>query len=149
MNSDRVTLGVGIALVVFAIVAVIAVALAPSGLGGRLETVMADAEALRRAELDHLEAFGYPVPAASAPRDVRGLGDAPVPWIPSPGFEVLAWAPADRDAVYASFAVTVDEARRGDFVVTARCDLDGDGTVAVFEGNRGTPVARTSEPGVR
>lgn len=146
MTSDRVTLGIGIALVVVAILAVVGVAVWPGSAGSRIDSVVADVEALRKAELDHLEAFGRPLSAAAAPRPLLAVTADPVRWTPSEGFRALAWAPADRNQVYASFAVSVDG---DDFVVTARCDLDGDGVLAEVEARRDTPAQRLTPPAVR
>lgn len=146
MTSDRTTLILGVALVVVAVLAVIAVAFTPSSAVARLEAIEADLDSLRAAELDHLDAFGYAVPAGWAPRASGSLDAEPVPWSPSEGFRMLAWAPTDREAVYASYAVTVAD---GDFVATARCDLDGDGVYAEFRATSQSGVSRQTPAAVR
>lgn len=128
-----------------AVVAVLGVALWPSGSSAQLDAIRANVEALRLAELDHLDAFGAPVAAAAAPRGPRELSSEAVPWAPSEGFRTLAWAPADREAVYASYSVTVEG---DDFVVTARCDLDGDGALAEFQATREAASVLRSPPAV-
>ncbi|MEO0603519.1 MAG: hypothetical protein AAF211_18920 [Myxococcota bacterium] len=146
MNPDRTTLYIGVALVVVAVLAVIGVALTPTSMGSRIDAIEADVERLRAAELDHFEAFGEALPAAGAPRAPGSLGPDPVPWSPSEGFRKLAWAPADREAVFASYSVTVDGS---DFVVVARCDLDGDGVLAEFRATRREAVVRQTPTAVR
>ncbi|MEN0063098.1 MAG: hypothetical protein AAGA48_13165 [Myxococcota bacterium] len=146
MSPDRVTLGIGVALVIVAVLAVLGVAFLPSSTGSRLEAIRANVDALRAAELDHLEAFGHPLPAAASPRAPRGLTAEPVPWVPSEGFRALAWAPSDRDAVFASYAVTVEGS---EFVVTARCDLDGDGVLAEVQATHETAAVLRSPSAVR
>lgn len=116
-----------------------------SGLAGRLDVVRADVESLRAAELDHHEAFGSWVSAAAAPRRSDEVGSEPVAWVPSGGFERLAWAPRDPSEVYASFQVSVT---RGGFRIVGITDLDGDGEPAVIEATHESPAAATSPSGV-
>lgn len=146
MTSDRTTLGIGIALAVVALVVVIAVAAAPTSSSSRIRAIQADLRALRDAQLDHLDAFGHAVPSGWAPRPVTELTAEPVAWAPSEGFRTLAWAPADREAVYATYATTVGSSG---FVVTARCDLDGDGVPAEFRATARAGVTRQTPPEVR
>ena len=116
-----------------------------SGLAGRLSELRDQVESLRAAQLDHREAFGTYVGAASAPRTPAELGPDPVAWKPSRGFERLAWAPEPRQAVYASFAVAITE---GGFRITGTSDLDGDGERAVIEATQDAPANAVSPPGV-
>lgn len=146
MTSERSTLIVGAVLVVVALLAVAWIAVTPASATRQLDAVEDDVGALRRALLDHVDAFGHPVAAAAAPRAPGDLTAEPVPWSASDGFRVLAWAPTDREAVFASYSVAIDD---DDFVITARCDLDGDGVLAEFQASRGERVTRRTPVGVR
>jgi hypothetical protein len=80
------------------------------------------AERAYRAAFDTLRA------AEAAPRPLPDR--RAVAWSPSPGFEALGWAPMGK--VYGVYTVTLS-ADGAQATVTSRCDVDGDGEVAIFE----------------
>ena len=83
---------------------------------------------LAQAARAHRAAFGRLQAAEAAPRPLPGK--QAVAWVPSPGFAALGWTPMGR--VYGVYAITLspDGAQA---TITCRCDVDGDGEVALFE----------------
>lgn len=93
------------------------------------------AEKAYRAAYDILRA------AEPAPRPLPGK--RAVDWVPSPGFEAIGWAPMGK--VYGVYAVSLS-ADGAVATVTSRCDVDGDGEVAIFEQTTDERVPRRVTP---
>jgi len=98
---------------------------------------LAQLEAIRAAERTYRDEWGELLAAAPTPDKVPSADTEPFVGPGAGAFGQLGWAPA---TVRCRYRVTL-EAGTGslaseDFVVTAECDLDGDGEYAVYEASR-------------
>ena len=96
---------------------------------------------LVQAERAHRAAFDTFQAAEAAPRPLPGK--QAVAWAPSPGFAALGWTP--MGTVYGVYDVTLS-ADGALATVTCRCDVDGDGEVAIFEQTTDERRARRLTP---
>ena len=143
MNIGRNEILVGVAILAVAILIVVPIFVS-SNKSSRLDEIRTNVEAIRQAELQYEEAFGTFVSADAAPRAQHAVDPNPVAWAPSEGFRKLSWAP-ETDAVLGSYQVQAD---RKDFKVIGACDVDGDGTKAVFEATKDEPAHAVTPSGV-
>jgi type II secretory pathway pseudopilin PulG len=143
MNIGRNEILVGVAILAVAILIVVPIFVS-SNKSSRLDEIRTNVEAIRQAELQYEEAFGAFVSADSAPRAQHVVDPNPVPWAPSEGFRKLSWAP-DTETVLGSYQV---QAEKQGFKVIGACDVDGDGTKAVFEATRDEPAHAVTPSGV-
>lgn len=139
----RTEILVGLALL--AVLALIVVPLVWSmARRSRREEVAENVEAIRQRELDNMRTFSEYLAADAAPRPPHTVNGDAVPWVPTPGFERLGWAPSESE-VRGSYSVTV---ANGDFVVRGSCDVDGDGHRAIYEATSTRPAALTTDASV-
>jgi len=143
MNIGRNEILVGVAVLAVAILIVVPIFVS-SNKSSRLDEIRENVEAIRQAELQYHDAFGSYVSADSAPRPQHAVDPNPVAWAPTEGFRKLSWAPGS-DAVLGSYQVQAD---KQDFKVIGACDVDGDGTKAVFEATRDEPAHAVTPSGV-
>ena len=110
----------------------------------RREEVAENVEAIRQRELENMRTFTEYLAADAAPRPPHTVDGDPVPWVASPGFARLGWAPSEPE-VRGSYSVTVSG---GDFVVRGACDVDGDGHRAIYEATAARAAALTTDASV-
>lgn len=110
----------------------------------RREEVAENVEAIRQRELENMRTFSEYLAADAAPRPPHTVNSDPVPWVPSPGFQRLGWAPSESD-VRGSYSVTV---AGGEFVVRGSCDVDGDGHRAIYEATADKPASLTTDASI-
>ena len=139
MTFGRNEILVGVAVLAVAMLIIVPVVLS-SNRNNRREEVPRIVDAIRQAELDYRDAFGDFVSADAAPRPVHAVGPNAVAWVPSEGFQKLSWRP-EQDSVYGSYHV---QALADGFRVVGTCDVDGDGTRAVFEADATSSAHATS-----
>lgn len=143
MNIGRNEILIGVAVLAVAVLIVVPIFVS-SNKSSRLDEIRTNVEAIRQAELQYKEAFGDYVSADAAPRAPHAVDPNPVPWAPTDGFRKLSWAP-ETETVVGSYQVQAD--KRG-FKVIGACDVDGDGTRAVFEATHDEPAHAVTGSGV-
>lgn len=139
-------------LVGLALLAVLVLITVPVGWSmarrARRAEVAENVEAIRQRELENMRTFSEYLAADAAPRPPHTVNGDAVPWVPSPGFERLGWAPSDTD-VRGSYSVTITQGAGGrDFLVRGSCDVDGDGHRAIYEATAAQPAALTTDASV-
>ena len=137
---------IAIAVAVLAIMGLMAVPFTTScGKKNHLADIQQNAEDLRQAELRHKDAFSEYIAAEDAPRAQTAVNGLAVSWEGTRGFDRLSWAPGNVAEVWASYRVVRTESG---FTVTAKCDLDGDGRMAVFTATESQPAQLETPHGV-
>lgn len=130
---------VGIVVVVVVIVIAIPLLGGTSKKTARAEVPL-HVDAIKLAEVTYSEAFEEFVSAEAAPRAMTAVNQDRVAWAPTPGFVKLAWEPADPE-LYGAYMVTTKD---GGFTVTGTCDVDGDGTRAIYTATADDNATRTT-----
>jgi len=112
--------------------------------------VALDVDAIRKAEETHMKRHGWYRPCAPMPPEIP-TGDDVFHYGPGVAdFEALDWS--TRGGEPCRYSVTVTDApapEGGSFVVTAECDLDGDGEIAVFRADQDRNCWAETPEGVR
>jgi type II secretory pathway pseudopilin PulG len=148
MRARRGEVGRTEILVALAIVAVLALITVPviwsMSRKSRRDEVRENVDSIRKAEIEHMQAFNEYVSADAAPRAPHAVDAQSVPWVATDGFQRLGWAPAES-SLRGSYSVT---ATRDGFTVHGSCDVDGDGHRALYEATDDEPTTLTTDAGV-
>ncbi len=122
---------IGVAAVAVLLIIAVPFALNSANKSARGEVPLTIAS-IRTAEIEYESAFGDFVACEAAPRPMHAVNADPVPWTTSPGFKKLSWAPEGTE-IYGAYTVKLE----GDsFVVNGACDVDGDGTRALYKATK-------------
>ena len=122
---------IGVAAVAVLLLITVPLALNSANKSARGEVPLTIAS-IRTAQIEYQSAFGEYVACEAAPRAMHAVTAEPVAWTTSPGFKKLSWAPEGTE-IYGAYTVKLE----GDtFVVNGACDVDGDGTRALFKASR-------------
>lgn len=139
----RTEIFIGAAVLAVVVLVTIPLVLNSSTKGRRAEVPL-NVDSIRTSEITYQEAFEEFVSARPAPRAPTAVDAEATTWAPTPGFEKLRWSPPSSE-VYGSYAV---KATRTGFTVTGTCDVDGDGTRAVYEADAETNAHLTTDESI-
>ena len=105
-------------------------------------------DAIRMAELSYSAEFGEALSAGPCPPVLPGRDQAPFEGDCAASFARLGWAP--DGLVRCQYTVVAKEGpgAQGDFLVTGRCDADGDGVEVLYEASRDRAATRITSDGV-
>ena len=122
---------IGVAAVAVLLLITVPLALNSANKSARGEVPLTIAS-IRTAQIEYQSAFGEYVACEAAPRAMHAVTAEPVSWTTSPGFKKLSWAPEGTE-IYGAYTVKLE----GDsFVINGACDVDGDGTRALFKASK-------------
>ncbi|NCG22452.1 MAG: hypothetical protein GWP91_25835 [Rhodobacterales bacterium] len=129
IGRNEIIIGVAAVAVLLLITVPLALNSANKSARGELPLTIAS---IRTAQIEYQSAFGEYVACEAAPRAMHAVTAEPVSWTTSPGFKKLSWAPEGTE-IYGAYTVKLE----GDsFVINGACDVDGDGTRALFKASK-------------
>jgi len=99
-------------------------------------------DAIRMAELSYLAEFGEALSAGPCPPVLPGPVQAPFEGECAASFARLGWAPDGLVRCQYTVVVEAGGGPEGDFLVTGRCDADGDGVEVIYEASRDRAATR-------
>ena len=99
-------------------------------------------DAIRMAELSYLAEFGEALSAGPCPPVLPGPVQAPFEGECAASFARLGWAPDGLVRCQYTVVVEAGGGPEGDYLVTGRCDADGDGVEVIYEASRDRAATR-------
>ncbi|MAY80041.1 MAG: hypothetical protein CL930_07180 [Deltaproteobacteria bacterium] len=112
------------------------------GLRAKLAEAPHNLEGIRTAQLAHHSQHGRFRSVGSCPQELPGRKQSAWEGACADAFKTLGWAPSGAVRCQYMAQVTPGENESEDFKLTAKCDVDGDGIVSIFEASRNSPPIR-------
>ena len=118
------------------------------GLRAKISEAPHNLEGIRAAELAHHARHGEFRSVGSCPQELPGRKQSAWEGECADAFKTLGWAPDGAvRCQYMAQAIPGDN-ESADFKLTARCDVDGDGVVSIFEASRNSLPKRVTPKNV-